>query len=168
MKPLIEIPKPTRMAVWEHLLPAKQEVEQAVFLYVNTGERQWQVIEWEPILSEDFVIQTSFHIELTDALRARVIKRAHDFGASLVEIHSHLGKWPAQFSPSDKAGFQEWVPHVRWRLKGKPYGALVVTRSGFDGLAWIEETPVVLDIVTDGATHHATALSMKEPYEQSI
>jgi len=115
------------------------------------------------------VIQTSYHIELADVVRARVIKRAHDLGATLIEMHSHLGKWPAQFSPSDIAGFHEWVPHVRWRLKGKPYAALVVTRRGFDGLAWIEsEEPVVAKLLIDGSVKHATGLSRKEAYEKPI
>ena len=132
-------------------------------------EGSFQVIEWEPVLTDDFVIQTSFHIELTDAVRARVIKRAHDLGATLVEMHSHLGKWPAQFSLSDIAGFHEWVPHVRWRLKGKPYAALVVTRKGFDGLAWIEsEDPVVAKLLIDGAVECATGLSRKETYGKPL
>src|SRR5207249_4867030 len=143
-------------------------VEQAAFLYATATDGRFQVTGWEPVLPEDFTIQTSFHIELSDPLRAWVIKRAHDLNASLVEIHSHLGPWAAQFSPSDLAGFEEWVPHVRWRLKGRPYGAFVVTRLNFDGLAWIVNTPVSLDLIIDGEVHSPTGLSRQEGYEQSI
>jgi hypothetical protein len=90
---------------------------------------------------EDFVYQSSSHIELSDSVRSRIIKNAHDAGAAIVEVHSHTGGWPAQFSPSDHLGFADWVPHVRWRLKGKPYGALVVTKSGFDGFIWRDAIP---------------------------
>jgi hypothetical protein len=157
-----------RNAVWRHLLPPEQEVEQAAFLYATVTDKQFQITDWEPLVTPDFVIQTSFHIELTDGVRARVIKRAHDSGLALLEIHSHLGKWLAQFSPSDLAGFQDWVPHVRWRLRGKPYGALVATHSGFDGLAWIDEQPVVLNMIVGGRIRTATGLSAKETYEKSI
>ena len=169
MKAVIELAKPIRDAVWTHLLPRKQEVEQAAFLYATVFEGSFHVIQWEPVFTDDFVIQTSFHIELVDAVRARVIKRAHDLGGALIEMHSHLGKWPAQFSPSDIAGFDEWVPHVRWRLKGRPYAALVVTRRGFDGLAWIDsEGPVVTKLLIDGAVECPTGLSRKEKYEKPL
>jgi hypothetical protein len=58
-----------------------------------------------------------------------------------VEVHSHRGKgWHAQFSPSDLSGFREFVPHVRWRLKGLPYCALVFTETEFDAVCWIGKT----------------------------
>src|SRR5437660_1288816 len=125
MNMAVELSKTLRDEIWAHVLPLGQEVEQAAFLYATASDGRFRVTGWEPVVPEDFTIQTSFHIELSDAVRARLIKRAHDRSASLVEIHSHLGPWAAQFSPSDLAGFEEWVPHVRWRLKGKPYGAFV-------------------------------------------
>jgi hypothetical protein len=71
--------------------------------------------------------------------RASIIKRAHDLGTSVIEFHSHTGPWPAQFSPSDWSGFEETVPHMWWRLKGLPYGAVVVAHGGFDGFAWLHD-----------------------------
>ena len=53
-------------------------------------------------------------------------------GASLVEMHSHIGPWPAGFSYADRLGLQETVPHMWWRLKKRPYLALVVTNCSFD------------------------------------
>jgi hypothetical protein len=44
-----------------------------------------------------------------------------------------------EFSGSDIAGFGEWVPHVRWRLRGRPYVALVFDGGVFDALAWDTE-----------------------------
>jgi hypothetical protein len=33
-------------------------------------------------------------------------------------------------------GFQEWVPHIMWRLRQRPYVAVVVTPDSFDALVW--------------------------------
>ncbi len=132
---------PLYAALWDHLLPTNHRVEEAAFVCAarepTDGADVFRAVEWLPVPPEGFETRSAVHFELTDAMRAAVIKRAHDLGASLVEFHSHTGRWPAAFSPSDRAGFREFVPHVWWRLKGLPYLAVVVTRSGFDGLAWI-------------------------------
>ena len=82
------------------------------------------------------------YIELSDSTRAEVIKRAHDLAASLIEIHSHLGPWPAAFSIADRAGLRETVPHMWWRLHKKPYIALVATNTEFDALVWLDNPTV--------------------------
>lgn len=86
---------------------------------------------------EEFEDRTPFYLSLAPEVRPKIIKWAWDCGACLVEAHSHRGAGPAAFSPSDLAGLDEFIPHVRWRLNGKPYVALVFTRNGFDALAWI-------------------------------
>ena len=100
------------------------------------AEQIFETIEWYPVPPDGYGVRNEFHFELTDEVRAHVIKRAHDLGACIVEVHSHGGPLPAAFSPSDLWGFREFVPHVWWRLKGRPYLALVATRRDFDGLAW--------------------------------
>jgi hypothetical protein len=129
--------------VWSHLLPRKHFVEQASFLFVVDSESGSALLcqdVW--LLGEaDFAYQSSSHIEISDSSRARLIKHAHDTKTSIVEIHSHLGHWPACFSPSDLIGLREWVPHVRWRLAGRAYAAVVVARRSFDGLVWRSERP---------------------------
>jgi hypothetical protein len=53
------------------------------------------------------------------------------------------------FSPSDIYGFSEYVPHCRWRLRGRPYLAVVVTPAGMDALAWTgaDGKPVALTAI---------------------
>lgn len=135
-------------------------------MYVrHTSQNEAEVfeyIDWHPIPPDGFLVQSRYYFELTDDARASVIKRAHDLEACLVEFHSHTGLWPATFSASDLIGLQEFVPHVWWRLEGKPYLAIVVTQTGFDGLAWITnpQSPQYLDgIVVEGSVLIPTQLS---------
>lgn len=125
-------------AAWAHLVYSGSGVEEAAFVYAAPadGDDEFRIVEWWPVPPEGFASRSAFHLELSDETRAQVIKRAHDLGASLVELHSHLGPGPARFSWSDLSGFEEFVPHVWWRLKGRPYFALVVVPESFDGLAW--------------------------------
>jgi hypothetical protein len=174
-KILLKIPTEVQKTIWTHLLPKRFVREQAAFAFTQrqtqNGAEIFQLIEWLPVLPEGFVTQTRFHIELHDKVKASAIKRAHDLGASLVEIHSHLGRWPAAFSISDLLGFREFVPHVWWRLKGRPYLALVVCRSGFDGLVWLDNpnSPQHLGGITiEDSLLKPTGLSRAEcdPYER--
>jgi hypothetical protein len=139
----VDLPAPMHQAVIAHLLPPDSDLEQAAFGFAERvserGASVFRILDWMPVPPDGFEVQLPYHLELTDATKAAVIKRAHDLGASLVEFHSHTGPWPAAFSPSDRAGFREFVPHILWRLKGRPYVAVVVCHSGRDGLAWVED-----------------------------
>jgi hypothetical protein len=140
---LLDVPQDVHAALWRHLLRKYSRVEEAAFVYAGQdiidGNSVFQYVSWLPVPARGFASRSRFHFELTDEMRGSVIKRAHDLGASLVEFHSHTRPWPASFSPSDLSGFHEFVPHVWWRLKGRPYMAIVVSRSGFDGFAWLTD-----------------------------
>ncbi len=168
-KILIDIPREVQKSIWTHLLPRRFAQEQAAFAYtqrqLHNGTEIFRLVDWLPIPPEGFVHQTRFHFELRDEIKALAIKRAHDLGASLVELHSHLGRQSAEFSISDLLAFAEFVPHVWWRLKGRPYLAMVVCRSGFDGLAWMDnpKTPQRLDgIMVENSLLKPTGLSRTE------
>ena len=152
--------------VWEHLLTQSHETESAGFMFVRPephGDVQvFKTIEWFAVPPDGFLELTDHHFALTDQTRAGVIKRAHDLEASVVEFHSHKGPWPAEFSLTDQIGLQEFVPHIWWRLKGRPYLAVVVTPNDFDGLAWIFDpgSPQYLDgILSEGTIRRPTRLS---------
>ena len=129
-----------------HLLSNGSWREQASFLFaeavLSRDEARFDVIETRKLSGDDFAVQEGDYIELSDGTRAEVIKRAHDLSASLIEIHSHLGPWPAAFSIADQAGLRETVPHMWWRLGKKPYIALVVTQKEFDALVWLDNPTV--------------------------
>jgi hypothetical protein len=148
---MLSLPEDVHRELLYHLLPGNSLIEEAAFVFAHSTDDGGQVVfkptEWFPVKPEGFVHRLEGYLELTDTTRAQVIKRAHDLGASIVEFHSHPYPWPAAFSQSDRNGLDEFVPHVWWRLKSRPYLAVVVSPSGFDGLAWLSnpKTPQLLD-----------------------
>ena len=152
--------------IWEHLLPENPESESAGFLFVKhdtepDGHR-FSPLLWYPVPPDGYSVRTDFHFELTDDTRRHVIKQAHDLEASVAEFHSHEGPWPASFSDSDLQGLQEFVPHIWWRLRGRPYMAIVVTGRDFDGLAWTVDpgTPQMISgIIVENTMLKPTNLS---------
>jgi hypothetical protein len=153
---ILELPDKAYVGLRTHLLSSDAGVEQAAFVVAEpfserTGLRL-EYLTWWPIPAEGYVHQSRYHIELADEIRASAIKKAHDLRASLIEFHSHpFAAW-AEFSCSDRTGLEEFVPHVRWRLKGRPYAAVVMTPSNFDGLVWAmdDTTPELLNGISLG------------------
>jgi hypothetical protein len=123
--------------------------EQVAFLLTMDVGDELEVTNLFPAPPSWFDVQSGYHVSLKDEVRAKVIKWAWDHGAGLAEAHSHLGDAPASFSPTDIAGLEEWAPHVRWRLAGRPYVALVFAGAGFDALAWSKDDadPTGLDAI---------------------
>lgn len=159
-------------ALLSHLLPKRPRAEEAAFAYAvvkqeGPEEVTFKVVELDLIPEEGFLQRSLYSLELSDETRARVIKRAHDLQAGIVELHSHPLPIPAQFSVSDHAGFLEAVPHVRWRLNGRPYFAIVVGPDSFDALVWAgspSAEPVSLHAIRVGSEqHHPTGLSLTLP-----
>jgi hypothetical protein len=116
------------------------QVEQVGFFLADfdPDARAFVLREWRPMPPEAFEYQSAYHVTLRDEMRPKIIKWAWDADACLVEVHSHGCDGLAWFSPSDLYGFDEWVPHVRWRLGGRPYAAIVAAGDSFDGLAWLD------------------------------
>jgi hypothetical protein len=156
----------------KHLLRQRSRREQAAFLFCRFEEgadsARFACLDTHLIEHRQFAIHSEFHLELDDAVRAKIIKSAHDQRCSLVEIHSHPWSGPAQFSGSDFMGLAEFVPHVWWRLRGRPYAAIVATPESIDGLAWIRgaEMPERLNAVEIGTRLvSTTGLSFEEMRE---
>lgn len=119
-------------------LRGESPVEEVAFMFCagENGSERLRVKEVQLVAPRDFAIQTDYHVALAESVRPQLIKRAWDTDTVLAEAHSHVDGDPAAFSPSDLAGFQEWVPHILWRLSERPYLALVFARTTFDALVW--------------------------------
>ncbi len=146
-----------RARLWAHLL--QNDVEQVAIVFAAV-EAQGETIVFSAMevyiaTPDDFEFHSGYHIELADEARARIIKKAWDTGTTPVEFHSHPGEesefWPAMFSASDMHGFSDYVPHCRWRLRGRPYLAVVVSPNGFDALVWAgtDNEPAALDAIRE-------------------
>lgn len=155
-------------SIWNHLLNNKTGYEEAAFAFARfeliEDDEIFKVVNWYPVPSEGFAHRSKYYIELSDATKAYVIKKAHDLETSLVEFHSHTGPWSAEFSPSDFSGFRDFVPHILWRLIGRPYVAVVITRrQDYDGLVWTSldrESRQLDSIRTEIKTLYPTGLSL--------
>jgi hypothetical protein len=112
------------------------DVEEASFFLARPHGTLLECYAMRCVEAAGFEHQTDAHIALTDGLSAELIQWAAGESACLVELHSHGGNYPACMSPTDLVGLGDWVPHVRWRLGGVPYAALVQARTSIDGLTW--------------------------------
>lgn len=149
------IPARDYAEIHRHLLRGEDEQVAFVFAKVEATDRgvTFRAGDRYLVPSEDLEVQLPYHVSLTDEAQGRVIKMAWDRGAALVEFHSHTNpRYEAAFSGSDMKGFADFVPHVWWRLKAKPYLAIVVAPSGFDALVWRmgPDTPEALDAIHVG------------------
>lgn len=147
---------------------SNMETEHAAFLYARmSNSRSKLVLSVEDhflVPPDGFVRRSAYHFELHDDIQRQVIKDAHTREYCLVEMHSHLFPAPACFSESDVLGLLDWVPHVRWRLAGRPYVGIVVAPGSFDAIVFsVGYRPAVLDALIvgeiqmrpTGATNHA-------------
>jgi hypothetical protein len=71
---------------------------------------------------------------------AKILRLARNSGRCLVDCHSHPGyASEAAFSPSDRAGVEEFAPYVRWKLDGRPYVAAVLADDSVDAVMWEDD-----------------------------
>ena len=157
---------PTYRDLYTHLL--KENAENVAFLFTDAEVVEDSVVFQESglylVQPDEFLIQSGYHVSLTDECLAKVIKMAWDRQSSLVEFHSHpSGRLPAEFSHSDLHGFQDFVPHIQWRLKERPFAAVVVAPMSFDAMVWTdrETSPGPLDALeVDGDRHAPTGITL--------
>lgn len=149
------------------LRTALARAEEVVFAYATHTQDVLEVAALEVMTDADIESRSSQHVVLADGVRPRLIKTAWDRDQCLIEAHSHGPRGVAEFSASDLLGFEEWVPHVLWRLRGRPYVALVAASEAWDALAWVGGRGAVtvdaIDVTNDGNVidtiriSHATA-----------
>jgi hypothetical protein len=155
MSARIEVPAALWRPIAEHLRQPGPEQVAFVFADVERGNGLTTFVGRDSYLAStgDFLIQTKYHVTLTDDALAALIKHAWDSRMSIVELHTHPD-WEGDvaFSPSDKAGLKDLVPYITWRLKGRPYAAIVIGPDTIDALAWVDnpEEPMPVRVATLG------------------
>lgn len=102
----------------------------------------WIVVDDLYLTDElDYTYQAIHGMELADAVRPRVLSWATRPDVALIEVHSHRHlSHTTTFSPTDLEGLEEVVPQMLWRLRGRPYAALVLGSDDLDALVWSHRT----------------------------
>ena len=144
----------------------RRGTEQVVFLFLSIRPDGLSVSDIYPVPPAELVFESRFHAEVSEGAQARIIKAASDRGLLLGEIHSHPAcRRDACFSPSDLAGFEDFVPHIFWRLRATRYVAIVYSETDFDALAWVDDAqrPVPFGaLVVDGKEVWPTGATMRQ------
>jgi hypothetical protein len=145
----------------------RRKTEQVAFLLAKSAEpNSLTVVEAYLVPPDELVHESRFHAEVLEEALAKIIKMAADRNLLLVEVHSHPGcKRDTGFSPSDLAGFRDFVPHIFWRLRVKDYAALVFGDNDYDALAWTNQplNPVPFGaLVVDGKATRPTGVTIRE------
>ncbi|RLA47306.1 MAG: hypothetical protein DRR42_17670 [Gammaproteobacteria bacterium] len=173
MQFLIDLSGQQYGAIWEHLLPEGATCESAAFIFAEFREANQSLVlkaqDYLVVGQEGFKAQYDDYIELTDESRISIIKRAHQTNTALIELHSHPfnSSWATAFSLADMNGFEETVPHMWWRLPGRPYAAIVVSPCGFDSLVWLKDprSPETLTALrVDGELLKPTGMTLGGKY----
>lgn len=142
MRISVNLPARPYQRILKYLFPSKVKHESVSFIFTAVKKTSlsldFNFVEWYNVKSNEYESRSLWYVELKDNIRPKIIKKAFDLDVAIVEVHSHPHNASAEFSGSDLVGLEEFVPHVWWRLKGKPYAALVFSMSDFDGLAWIK------------------------------
>lgn len=124
----------------DHVLPQGATLESAAFVLARPTMEgaAGRLTGIEVLLAQptDFEEQFGDCLELSDAFRKLLLRRAHEGKASIIEVHSHPGQRIAAFSLADLSGFEQSVPQFLWRLDNRPYAAVVIANRGFDALVW--------------------------------
>ena len=164
----LTIPPDEHRRLVRHLVPRCPKSEEAAFLFCRVQQTkiamEFHFLDTHVVGPSEFNYKSLYGIELTDGCRAAVIKHAHDLNASLLELHSHPRSAVPEFSASYRSGFAEFVPHVWWRLKNKPYAAIVIGSRGFDSRTWAsnpEHPDGVLDLQVGGRQLKPTGLTLE-------
>ena len=95
----------------------------------------------------DYIDRSRHGAELSEHVVPDVIRRAHAVSAGIAEVHMHGWRGPrTMFSSTDIRGLIDLGPHMAWRLRGRPYIALVLGPDSFDALVWSSgDAPQVLE-----------------------
>ncbi len=135
----ILIPAGILNRVQRHLF--QSHLEQAAFLFATTeteyGAVRFHVEDSYLVPASGWDVQMDVYLEMTDEERAKILKMARDRNAAIIDCHSHPhSQEDVWFSPSDLAGINQFAQYTKWKLKGRPFAALVFGETSIDGVVW--------------------------------
>lgn len=145
---LVSMPRRKYRSIRAHLF--KDSKEQGCFLFVDMhfiGAVINLCVKRVHLVKPDkWDHQSSFHLELKDKEKVKIMLMARKNNCDLIECHSHCSTGVAKFSSSDKYGLDEFVEYVWWKLPGKIYGALVWTENDVSGQVWLPKNNIPIPV----------------------
>jgi molybdopterin/thiamine biosynthesis adenylyltransferase len=78
-------------------------------------------------------------LSISDEAQAAELAALKRGGHALVEVHTHPSSGPVVgFSRFDEEQLQPFARYVRLKLRGRPFGALVLSERGYAGRVWTD------------------------------
>lgn len=146
-------------ALHDEMLSAAPE-EAAAFVYAEpSGDalvmKGYRVFGRHEMDAADAALSIDEDVQ-ADALAA--VKRS---GHSLIDVHTHpFSDDQVRFSSFDLEQLPAFARYVRLKMPGRPVGALVLGRRGYDGLLWRSDAPEPLRVVPVGACEESRELQI--------
>jgi hypothetical protein len=131
----VTIPGPLFARLNAHLF--QSDLEQGAFLFGQAAEDTFSVVDVHLVPESGWEVQLEVYLEMKDSERARIMAKAVQMRASVVDCHSHPGaRDDVWFSPSDIAGINAFAQYAKWKLRGGVYVATVWGESSVDAVFW--------------------------------
>ncbi len=151
MRREILLPGGTWPALRDHLLGQGSQ-EQLAFLLAATAQgRGWLrllVREAIAVPPEALLQQTAARLEVQPAFSQAILRRCHETGLSLIEVHSHpFAHQHTTFSPRDVANEALKFRYVEKRIPHVRHATMVVGHESLDAHLWARGAAVPIDRV---------------------
>jgi hypothetical protein len=135
----IILPEHLHQTLMRHLF--QNDLEQAAFLFashaVDGGTLKMTAVDVHLVPADAWDYQSEMHLQMSDEERGKILKMARDKGLALVDCHSHPHAGDdVWFSGSDVSGITEFAAYVNWKLRNKPFAAIVWAEDSLDAVAW--------------------------------
>jgi hypothetical protein len=135
----IIIPSGIAEALRRHFF--QNELEQGAFLFAEAkredGELNLVAADYYLVPASGWEAQVEFYLQMKDSERAKIMKLAREKNLCAIDCHSHPRACDdVWFSPSDVAGITEFAQYAKWKLRGKPFAAMVWGEQSVDAVLW--------------------------------
>ncbi len=127
--------------------------EQGAFLFARRKQKRdmldFVIDEIYFVPTDRWRFRNAGYLELEEKEKVKIMLKAREIGADVLECHSHVSSTKASFSFFDLEEMQKFIQYVWWKLPEKIYGALVWSRKDVNGVIWLPKQyePITIESV---------------------
>jgi len=140
----------------ERALFAPAPAEGAAFLRVEADGSVLRMRSYHVFQPHELDGEAYGHVTIREDVQIRELAAIKRAGCATVEVHTHPGTQHAvSFSHYDDEQLPMFARYVQNKLRGRPFGALVLGESGYAGRGWTadrNEEPLELALVGERLT----------------